>query len=69
MTAEQIAQLPVGRVLLRDGKTKLRVYRPQHYTSCDLCDNSPEGNMCKWEYHGGRTALALCPVCTVEELK
>lgn len=68
MTPEEIRAMPSGRVLKRDGKHKLRVVRPAHLNTCDICHEGVEGNMCKWEKGGNITLLSLCPDCAIDEL-
>lgn len=73
ITAEQIEQLPSGRVLKRwktpKGKwEKMRVVKPVKYQSCDECHEGITNNAVKTESGGSLTIHTQCPACAAEEL-
>lgn len=69
ISVEDIEKMPSGRVLLRDGKKKLRVVKPAKLNKCEICFNGILNNTCKWESGGNVTILTLCPACALEEIK
>lgn len=69
LSMEQLKGMHSGRVILRQGKKRLRIVKPSTLKTCEICQSENNSMMAKWESGGNVTILSLCFSCALEEIQ